>query len=383
MMKSYMLTPGPTPVPPEVLLEMSKPIIHHRTPQFSAVFAEAKENLKWLFQTEEDVIMLASSGTGAMESAITNCFSRGDHVIVVNGGKFGERWGQISEKYGLKVTWITVEWGEAVDPLLVESCLQENPDVKGILVQASETSTTVSHPVKELAALTKERDDLLLVVDGITAVGVMDVPMDEWGIDVLITGSQKALMLPPGLGFIALSKKAWKFADNATNPYYYFDLKKERKNLAKDTSAYTPAVSLISGLNVVLRMMKEEGLSKLFARHDRLARATRAGALALGLKLLAPDSPSNCATGFFLPEGVDGKAFVKYMRDDMGVAMAGGQDHLAGKIVRMAHIGYFGNFDMVIGISAIEMALKKFGADVNLGAGVSACQEVLLEEYMA
>ncbi|MBF0273759.1 MAG: alanine--glyoxylate aminotransferase family protein [Nitrospinae bacterium] len=381
MMKNYLLTPGPTPVPSEALLAMAQPMIHHRTPQFSAIFNEAKENLKWLFRTEEDVIMLAASGTGAMESAITNCFSKGDEVIVINGGKFGERWGQISEKFGLKVIWINVEWGEAVDVEIVKSCLEENPNVKGLLVQASETSTTVSHPIKELAELTKDRNTLF-IVDGITAVGVMEVPMDEWGIDILITGSQKALMLPPGLAFIGLSKKAWEMAEDSNLPHYYFDLKKERKNLAKDTTAYTPAVTLIIGLNEVLKQMREEGHENIVKRHDRLARAAKAGVQALGLKLLAPNSPSNCATGFFLPEEVDGKVFVKTLRDEFGVAMAGGQDHLTGKIVRLAHIGYFSNYDIVIGLSAIEMGLRKFGVNVEFGKGVAAAQEILIEEYM-
>ena len=381
MLKSYLLTPGPTPVPANALLEMAKPMIHHRTPEFSAIFKEAAENLQWLFQTEEDVMMLASSGTGAMESAVTNCFNKGDKVIVINGGKFGERWGQIAEKFGLKVVWINVEWGEAVDVEMVKSCLEENSDVKGVLVQGIETSTTVAHPVKEISELTKDRD-ALLVVDGITSVGVTEMPMDEWNIDVLITGSQKALMLPPGLAFIALSKKAWAMAENCTTPHYYFDLKKERMNLAKDTTAYTPAVSLINGLNVILKGMREEGLSDILKRHDRLARATRAGVQALGLKLLAPESPSNCATGFYLPEDIDGKAFVKTLRDEFGVAMAGGQDHLSGKILRLAHIGYFTNYDIVIGLSALEMGFRKFGSDVEFGKSIAAAQEILIEEYL-
>ena len=206
--------------------------------------------------------------------------------------------------------------------------------------------------------------------------------MDEWGIDILITGSQKALMLPPGLAFIALSKKAWEMTEESNLPYYYFDLKKERKNLAKDTSAYTPAVSLINGLNVVLKQMKEEGHENIVKRHDRLARAARAGVTALGLKLLAPNSPSNCATGFFLPEGIDGKAFVKTLRDEFGVAMAGGQDHLTGKIVRLAHIGYFCNYDIVVGLSALEMGLRKYGHDVEFGKSTAAAQEILIEEYL-
>ena len=380
MRKDYLLAPGPTPVPPRVLLAMAQPVIHHRTPQFSKVFEETANLLKYVFQTEEDVLILASSGTGAMESAVTNLFSPGDEVVVVNGGKFGERWGQIAESYGLKVHWINVEWGKAVDPVVVKEVLDKNPDIRGILCQASETSTTVEHPVRELAQLTKDRD-AITVVDGITAVGVMDIPMDKWGIDVLVSGSQKAFMLPPGLAFIALSKKAWEFAERARCPRYYFDLKKERKNLAKQTTAYTPAVSLITGLREALLMIKEEGLENVFERHRILARSARESMKALGLRLLAPESPSPAATGVYLPEEVDGARFVKYLRDTMGVTVAGGQDKLKGKIFRIAHLGYIDTFDMITAVSAVEMALQKFGYRVEMGRGVAEAEKILLERY--
>jgi len=367
-------------LPESALLAMAQPIIHHRTPQFSEVFKETAELLKYVFQTKQDVLMLAASGTGAMEGSITNLFSPGDEVIVINGGKFGERWGKISEAYGLKAHWITVEWGKAVDPAIVKKALDENPRVKAVLVQASETSTCVAHPVKELAALTKDRE-CLLIVDGITGVGVFDIPMDDWGIDVLVSGSQKAFMLPPGLAFVALSEKAWKFQETSKCPRFYFDYKKERKNLKDNTSAYTPAVTLITGLREALLMIKNEGLQNVFARHDRLARATRAAAGALGLKLLAPDAPSNAATGIFMPEGVDGGKLVKYLRDEMGVTMAGGQDHLKGKVLRVAHLGYVDTFDTIIAISSIEMALNKLGYKAELGKGVAAAQQILMEGY--
>ncbi|OGP29608.1 MAG: class V aminotransferase, partial [Deltaproteobacteria bacterium GWB2_42_7] len=346
MRKTYLLAPGPTPVPDNALLAMAQPMIHHRTPQFSAMFAEVKEDLKYLFQTKQDVLILAASGTGAMEGSITNLFSPGDEVLVINGGKFGERWGKISEAFGLKAHIINVEWGKAVDPKGVKKILDANPKIKGVLVQASETSTTVAHPIKELAAFTKNRQDCVLIVDGITSVGVFPTPMDDWGIDVLVSGSQKAFMLPPGLAFASLSEKAWKFMETAKCPRFYFDFKKERKNLKDNTTAYTPAVSLIIGLREALKMIKAEGLENVFARHSRLARATRAAIKALGLKLLAPDSPSDASTGAYVPEGVDGGKFVKYLRDDMGVTMAGGQDHLKGKIIRIAHLGYVDNFDI-------------------------------------
>jgi len=381
MKKEFLLAPGPTPVPDRVLLAMAQPMIHHRTPQFSAIFAEVKEDLKYLFQTKQDVLILAASGTGAMEGSVTNLFSPGDEVIVINGGKFGERWGKISESYGLKAHWLNVEWGKAVDPKDVKKILDANPKIKGIMVQASETSTAVAHPIKELAQFTKNRQDCLLIVDGITAVGVFPVPMDELGIDVLVSGSQKAFMLPPGLAFAALSEKAWKFMETAKCPRFYFDFKKERKNLKDNTTAYTPAASLIIGLREALRMIKEEGLENVFARHNRLARATRAAVKAMNLKPLAPDSPSDATTGVYVPEGVDGGKLVKYLRDEMGITLAGGQDHLKGKILRIAHLGYIDTFDIIVAISSIEMALRKFGHKMEFGKGVAAAQEILMEGY--
>jgi aspartate aminotransferase-like enzyme len=357
---------------------MAEPIIHHRTPEFSKIFSEVRVGLKKLFQTEQDVLTLASSGTGAMEAAVVNLLSAGDNVIVVNGGKFGERWTKICQTYGVNVEEIKVEWGQGVGIEAVKAALEKVPDAKAVLVQASETSTTAVHPVEEIAKITRERDTLL-IVDGITAVGVFDVPMDRWGIDVLVTGSQKALMLPPGLAFIALSERAWKRADKAHLPGFYFDLKRERKNQADNTTAYTPAVTLVIGLAAVLTMLEKETYPGVFARHARLAAATRAASEALGLKLLAPTAPSPAATGFFLPAGVEGGKLTKYLRDKVGVDIAGGQDHLKGKILRVAHIGYFGNFDIITAVAAIEMGLAKFGARVDFGSGLAAAEKVLVE----
>jgi len=377
VLKNYLLAPGPTPVPPRVLLAMAQPIIHHRTPQFSRIFAETKNALQELFQTQQDVLMLAASGSGAMESAITNLFSPGDEVLVVNGGKFGERWMKISAAFGLKVTELRVEWGKSVTVDAVRQLLDERPAIRAVLVQASETSTTVVHPVEALANLTRQRDTLL-VVDGITAVGVLDIPMDRWGIDVLVTGSQKALMLPPGLAFIALSERAWKRTKEGKVARFYFDLAKERDNQAKDTTAWTPAISLIIGLRESLAMIREEGLRRVFERHARMAAATRAAAHALDLRLVAPDAPSPAVTGMYTPADVDGGKLVAYLRDRMGVTFAGGQDQLKGKIVRIAHLGYMGAFDVVTAIAALEMALVHFGHRVPLGRGVGAAQEVLM-----
>jgi aspartate aminotransferase-like enzyme len=381
MLKRYLLAPGPTPVPAEALLAMAEPIIHHRTPQFSRIFASAVAGSKKLFGTDGPVMMLAATGTGAMEAAVTNTMSAGDRVLVVNGGKFGERWAEISQAYGLEVSTIDVEWGTAVDPAAVAAALEEHPDTRAVLVQASETSTTVLHPVAELAALTRDRE-CLLIVDGITSVGVADMPMDATGIDVLVTGSQKAMMLPPGLSLVSLSEKAWRFSEQAKLPRYYFDLAKERKSVEKDTSAYTPAVSLVVGLNAVYQVIENSGgFPELYARHARLAEATRAGVVAMGLKLLAPDSPSPATTGVWLPESIDGGKFTKHMRDVMGVTVAGGQGQLKGKIIRLAHIGYADTFDVIIGLSAVEMALAEFGHDVEFGKGPAAAQKILAAQY--
>jgi len=377
MIKQYLLSPGPTPIPNEVELAMSETMIHHRTPQFNKVFEEARGGLKKLFGTKNDVIMFASSGTGAMEAAVANLFSPGDKVLVINGGKFGERWLNIANAFGLNPIDLKVEWGQAVKVADVEKQLKAQPDIQGVLIQASETSTTVLHPVKEIASLTKGGP--LFLVDGVTAVGVVPVPLDEWGIDVLVTGSQKALMLPPGLGFIALSDRAWDRTKKAKLPRFYFDLNLERKNQQKGSGAFTPAVSLIFGLRASLNMMEREGFDKVYARHARLCRATRAAATALGLKLLAPDSPSPAATGLYLPAGIDADRVLEFLRDRMNVILAEGQDQLKGKVIRIAHVGYMGAFDVVTAIAALEMALRKFGAEIPFGRGVAAAEEVLME----
>ncbi|MFW2331230.1 MAG: pyridoxal-phosphate-dependent aminotransferase family protein [Nitrospinota bacterium] len=377
--KEYLISPGPTPVPEEVLLAMSKAAIHHRTPKFSKVFKESAANLKELFQTKNDVLILASSGTGAMEASISNLFSVGDKVLVINGGKFGERWGDIATAYGLNVVRIDLTWGTAVSVEQIKIALEKDPDIEAILVQASETSTTVRHPIDQIASLTKE-SDRLLIVDGITSVGVEPLNMDELGIDILLTGSQKALMLPPGLAMISLSDKAWSKSASSKLPKYYFNLAKERKNLKSDTSAYTPATSLIFGLQKALEMILTEGLENVYARHELLATAVRAGGSAIGLKMLAPDSPANSATAFITPEEIDGALLVKNLRDKYGVTFAGGQNHLKGKIIRIAHLGYFDKFDMIIALAAIEMGLVKAGYKLTLGKAVAAAMTVLNNE---
>lgn len=379
MLKKYLLAPGPTAVPERVLLDMAMPIMHHRTSEFSKIFADVRENIKKLFGTKEDVIILAGSGTAAMEASIVNTLNQGDKVLIVNAGKFGQRWGEIARAFKLETVSLDIEWGLSADPRAIEEKLIENPDIKAVFIQASETSTTAYHPIEEIAKLTSIRENTLLVVDGITSVGVMETKMDEWGVDIFISGSQKAFMLPPGLSFIGMSKKAWKMAETCTMPKYYLNLKKELKSQKENTTAWTPGVSLIVGLRTSLDMMISEGLENVYKRHRINADATRAAVKSMGFQLLAKNIPSNAATGVILPEGFDGGKFVKFMRENAGLTYAGGQDHLKGKILRISHLGYHDVFDTITAISGLEMGFRKFGLDVAFGAGVSAAQEVFFK----
>jgi aspartate aminotransferase-like enzyme len=378
MQKKYLLAPGPTPVPPEALLAMAMPIIHHRAPDFLPVLDSAKKGLQWLYQTKNDVLILCSTGTGGMEGSVTNFLSPGDDVLVINGGKFGERWTKICQAYGMKVEELIVEWGYAVKAEQVEAALKKNPKIKAVFVQANETSTGVYHDVKSVGAVVR-KTDALFVVDAISALVAHDIKADEWGIDVMIGGSQKGVMLPPGLAFVSVSDKAWKMADSAKTPKFYFNFKKERENLSKNQTNFTSAVTLIIGLNACIKMLQDEGLENVFARHDRLARATRAGASALGLKLFPKESPSNALTAIEAPAGVDGQAIYKDLRVKFGITGAGGQDKLKGKIFRIAHLGYADTFDVITAIAGIEMVLKGLGHPVKLGSGVGAAQEILMK----
>ncbi|MGA1789944.1 MAG: pyridoxal-phosphate-dependent aminotransferase family protein [bacterium] len=380
MQKKLLLSPGPTPVPSEALLAMAQPIIHHRTPEFTEVFNQVQEGLKYLFQTENDVIVIAGSGTSAMEASVSNILSPGDKAICIRGGKFGERWAELCQAYGVEAINIDVEWGKALDPQVLAECLTKNSDAKAVYATMSETSTGVKFDIESFAKIVGKHPQTVLVVDAITAVGVMDVPMDKWGIDVLVCGSQKALMLPPGLGFISLSEKAWDFTESSKCPKYYLDLRKEKKSLAKGQTSYTPAVSLIMGLNETLKMIREEGLTNLFKRHATLAAATRAGCQAVGLELLAKDSPSDAVTAVKSPDGTDATQIVKKMKGKYGMIIAGGQAELKGKIFRIAHLGYFDKCDIFSAIAHLEISLKELGLPVKLGAGIAAAEDVFLSE---
>ena len=380
MIKKQLFSPGPTPVPERVLLAMAGPVLHHRDPAYEELFQEVREGLKYVFQTKNEVLLFASSGTGGMEGAVCNTLSPGDHALVVIGGKFGERWGELCKVYGVDFTSIDVIWGEAVEPVLIEKALDANPSIKAVFIQASETSTGVMHPIKEIAEIVKRRDGTILVVDAISALGVFELPMDKWGLDIVISGSQKAFMLPPGLAFVALSDKAWGFVEKSTLPKYYFNFKKERANAQKNQSQFTPAISLVVGLREALKMIKEEGLDDVFKRHKKLAQATREAAKALGLDLLAPKSPSDALTAIKVPDGIDGKKLKAAFEDRYGLIIAGGQSQLSGKIIRIAHLGYFQPLDIIQAVSTLELILKEMGYPVELGKGVKAAEEVLTSE---
>jgi len=380
MLKRYLLAPGPTQVPPEVLLAMARPIIHHRAPEFVTLFAQIRQDLKWLFQTEAEVLTLVSSGTGGMEAAVSNFLSPGDKALFVNGGKFGERWGKLCKTFGIQATEIKVEWGQAVDPQSIAEALKHDPSIKAVYVQASETSTGVAHDTRAIAEIVRNREQTILVVDAITALGVFDLKTDAWGIDVLIAGSQKALMLPPGLAFISVSDKAWSLADKAKNASFYFNLKKEREAQQKNQTAYTAGVSLMIGLKEVLTMLRAEGLGNVFSRHARMAQAMREGMKAAGLSLFPKQNPSDALTVVSTPDGVDGQAVYKNLREQYGITAAGGQDHLKGKIFRISHMGYIDTFDVIQALAATEMVLKGLGYPIKLGAGVGKAEELLCQK---
>ncbi len=377
MLKRYLLAPGPTPVPSEVLLAMAAPIIHHRSPDFLPVLDSAKKGLQWLYQTKNDVLILSATGTGGMVGSVNNFFNKGDKVLVVNGGKFGERWTKICRAYGLNVEEIVVEWGYAVKPEEVEARLSKNKNIKGLFVQASETSTGVYHDIEALGSVVKKYDTLF-IVDAISALVAHDLRTDAWGIDIMVGGSQKGVMLPPGIAFVSVSDKAWAKAETSKLPKFYFNFRKERENLAKNQTNFTSPVTLIIGLNESIKMLQSEGLENVFKRHSKLADAARKAVQAIGLELYPKESPSNSVTAVQTPSGIDGQAVYKNLREKYGITAAGGQDRARGKIFRIAHLGYSDRFDVITAIAGIEMVLKGMGHPVTLGSGVAVAQELLM-----
>ena len=378
MKKYQLMAPGPTPVPSEVMLAMARPMIHHRTPEYEALFVEGRAGLKRLFQTAQDVIPFACSGTGVMEAAVVNTLSAGDTVAVVTAGKFGERWLEICRAFGLAVVELKAPYGESIPAERVAETLRQTPAIKAVLTQHSESSTGVLHDVRAYAAATRGTE-AILIVDAVSSLGIANVEMDAWSIDVVVAGSQKGLMLPPGLGFCALSEKAWARTASAKLPKYYFNIVEERKTVAKNEAHFTPAVSIVIGLREVFRMLEAEGWPNVFRRHDRLARATRAGAEALGLQLFAKATPSPALTAVVAPPGVDGETIVERYAKSHNITIAGGQGSMKGKIFRLGHMGYAAEFDVIAALAALEQILAELGQPVDFGAGVRGAQKVFAE----
>jgi aspartate aminotransferase-like enzyme len=377
--KYYLLSPGPTPVPDSVLSVAAEPIIHHRTPEFSEIFMKVTEGIKHVFGTKEDVFILTSSGSGAMETAIVNTLSPGDKMISINAGKFGERWGNIGKAYGLNVREIVLDWGADYSKEQLAAELKADPGVKAVFTTLSETSSGAIYDIKGFGEVVAQTD-AILVVDGISGAGATPCPMDEWKVDIFVSGSQKSFMIPPGLAYIAFSQKAWRLVAGAKLPRFYFDATKAKKNLEKQTTPWTPAVSLIIQQKKALDILLSMGLEAVLDHHRILGEATRAGVKSLGLELLAKH-PGNILTAVKTPAGIDGSKLVKTMQSKYRAYIAGAQDPNKGKFFRIAHLGYMGGFDIITSLSALEMTLLDLGFTFEKGRSMAAAEAVLRENW--
>jgi aspartate aminotransferase-like enzyme len=377
MMNKYrLMSPGPTPIPPEVSAAGALPIIHHRTPEFGEVFTRVNENLKRVFLTEADIFTFSASGTGAFEAAIQNLFSPGDKVLVVNNGNFGNRWVKMSQAFGLQVTELKYDWGQKADNDEVAEALSKDPEIKAAMCVLSETSTGT---VNDIEGFARASENVLTIVDAVSGLGACELRTDEWGVDVVVAGSQKALMTPPGLGFVSVNERAWRAHRESTMPRYYFDFTAAKKAYEKDPpqTAWTPAVSVIMQLDIAVQQLLAEGIENAFERHVLLGRAARAGVKGIGLKLFGPDEDINSAvTAAWVPEEIDGKQLVRSIFREQGIQIQGGQAEMAGKILRIGHCGYFDAYDIIATIAAIELSLEAMDYPVELGKGVGAAQRV-------
>ncbi|MDR2772959.1 MAG: alanine--glyoxylate aminotransferase family protein [Elusimicrobiota bacterium] len=376
MKKYYLLTPGPTPIPPQVALKEALPILHHRTNEFAEIYKDVAEGLRYVFDTKNEVYTIASSGSGAMEAAVVNLLSAGDGIIVASCGNFGDRWEKIAKSYGVKVISASVEWGKVVVPSEIEKALKANPNVKAVFTTFTETSTGVVNDIKEIGKIV-DKTNAVLVVDTVSGLGGQEFRTDDWKVDVVVSGSQKGLMLAPGLSFITLSQKAWKLVEKSQLPKFYFDLNKYKKSFLTNETPFTPPVTLIVALQESIKMIRQKGLENLWNEYKLLAKAARAGMEALGLELFG-EVPCEVVTSAKVPEAIGGK-IVKNLREKYGVSIAGGQGDLKGKIIRFAHMGYIGKADLLVGFSCLEMVLVELGVKVELGKSVAAAQNVLLK----
>lgn len=380
MKKNYIMAPGPTEVPPVVLAAAALPIIHHRTSEYRQVLKEVSENLKYVFQTKNEVIIFPAAGTGAMEAAVVNLVSPGDKVLVASIGNFGDRWADIAKTYGAVVNLLAFEWGSSADPKKIDQELKKDPSIKAVFTTHSETSTGAANDIKAIGAVIKNYP-AVLVVDAVSSLGALEFKMDEWSVDAVAVGSQKGLMIPPGLGFLCMSEKARGLAKNSKTPKYYFSYEKALKKATEDKlpdTPYTSSVSLVMQLKEALRIIKAEGIENVWARHIRLAEAVRTAVKAMGLEIFATGIPNNAVTAVKMPGSLDSAELVKLIRQTYGIFLVGGQGKVKGKIFRIGHLGYAADTDVILAIAAVEMALTKMGHHVELGKGVKAAQEYLM-----
>ena len=372
-MKPRLFTPGPTPVPEETLLELAKPVTYHRSPESKAILAEMTEDLKYLFKTKNPVLTLTSSGTGGMDAAVSTALAPGDKAILLTAGRWGERWKNLLKVYGADAVVVEVPYGQAVTPAILEAALAAYPHAKAVFSTLSETSTGVGHDLEAFGKLVA-KTDALLIVDGISGLGAMECRVDDWHLDIVVTGSQKALMLPPGLAFVSVSDKAWKRIEALTPRNFYFDLRRYKKAILESDTPFTPANTLIKAQRASLKRIRAEGVENLWARHAKMAAACRAAMTAIGLQLFAA-RPNNALTVVTVPPGVDGSAVLKKMEKTHGYKLADGQDSLKGKIWRLSHMGYTDAFDVLGAIAALELILLEVGYTLNPGDGVAAFQK--------
>jgi aspartate aminotransferase-like enzyme len=382
--KLMLMIPGPTPVPEQVLLALTKHPIGHRTSEFNEIMAEVTENLKWLHQTQNDVLTLTISGTGAMEAGIINFLSPGDRVLVGCNGKFGDRWADLSGAFGLQVEKITAEWGKLLDTEQFREKLvaDTNKKIKAVIITHSETSTGVLNDLETINRHVKDHGEALMIVDAVTSLGAVNLPIDDWGIDVVASGSQKGYMIPPGLGFVSVSPKAWEAYKTAKLPRFYLDLDLYRKAAAKNSNPFTPPVNLIVALQAALRMMKAEGLESIFARHQRLMKATREAMKTLSLPLFAQDEAASPAITAVAPVSIESEQIRAVMKKRFDISLAGGQDHMKGKIFRIGHLGFVSDRDILTAIASLEATLRELGYEsMTPGAGVAAAARVIAQSY--
>jgi len=374
MKRRFLMTPGPSPVPLFVRESLAQEIMHHRTSEFKEILKEAHSGLKSVFCTENPVLILSSSGTGAMEAAVSNLFSKGDKVLAIGGGKFGERWAEIAKAFALDVVELNIEWGSAPSADELIKILDENENIKGVLTTLCETSTATVFDIEKIAKITSEKN-MLLVVDAISGLGQDILLTDQWGVDVVVSGSQKGFMLPPGLSFISLSKRAQSAMADSDLPKYYFDLKKALKSHAKDDTPYTSAVSLVVGLATALNAINKEGLEARWKKFSKMAEATREAAKALGLKVFS-QQPSDSVTAIISPENIKSSDIIKALRSEYGLSIAGGQAEFKDKIFRIAHMGWISEKDLIECFSLLEKVLVNLGYEFKQGASVSRLEEV-------